>query len=65
VSPGEQQWNCKSPATAGASFFALLSSSWRTLYELTRLADEVLEARIADLPFAEDTAQQLMAMAQD
>jgi len=42
-----------------------LPSSWRTVYELTRLPDEVLEARIADLPFAEDTAQRLMAMARD
>jgi hypothetical protein len=32
---------------------------------VTRLPDEVLEARIADLPFAEDTAQRLMAMARD
>jgi hypothetical protein len=44
---------------------SLLSSSWRTLYGLTRLPDEVLEARIADLPFAEDTAQRLMVMARD
>jgi len=42
-----------------------LPSSWRTLYELTGLPDEVLEPRIADLRFAEDTAQRLMAMARD
>jgi len=35
---------------------SLLPSSWRTLYELTRLPDGVLEARITDLPVAEDTA---------
>ena len=45
--------------------FALLPSSWRTLYELTWLPNEVLEARIADLPFAEDTVQRLTAMARD
>jgi len=34
----------------------ILPSSRRALYELTRLPDEVLEARITDLPVAEDTA---------